>query len=224
MNKTKIEWTNLTWNPIKGLCPMGCYYCYARRFYRRFKWNPEIRLDEKELVKPLKMKKPKKIFACSTIELFHPDIPAELRDEVFKIITVADWHTFQVLTKLPAFVDREMPANVWLGCSISSLAEEDKIVALLDCKARLRFISLEPWMGDTYIRWKSWAKKIDWLIVGGLTGVSGPRPTKEQINEIVSFARNNKLPIFIKNNLADIWGNPLIQEFPKTNRRVRKSD
>ena len=45
MNKTKIEWCDYTLNPVKGLCPVGCSYCYARRLYRRFGWNPKIRLD-----------------------------------------------------------------------------------------------------------------------------------------------------------------------------------
>ena len=43
MNLTKIEWCDYTINPVKGLCPMACSYCYARRMYKRFKWNPEIR-------------------------------------------------------------------------------------------------------------------------------------------------------------------------------------
>ena len=48
MQKTKIEWTDYTWNPIKGLCPVDCKlpdgrsYCYAKRIYQRFKWNPKI--------------------------------------------------------------------------------------------------------------------------------------------------------------------------------------
>ena len=46
MNKTKIEWTDYTINPVKGLCPMACSYCYARAMYKRFRWNPEIRYDD----------------------------------------------------------------------------------------------------------------------------------------------------------------------------------
>jgi protein gp37 len=49
MNKTKIEWCDYTWNPVKGLCPVGCEYCYTHKIYKRFKWNPKIRFDEKEL-------------------------------------------------------------------------------------------------------------------------------------------------------------------------------
>ncbi|MCD6194302.1 MAG: DUF5131 family protein [Candidatus Aminicenantes bacterium] len=218
MNKTKIEWTDMTWNPIKGLCPMGCYYCYARRFYKRFKWNPEIRLDEKELLRPLEIKKPKKIFVCSTIELFHPEIPKEFRDEVFKIITNANWQIFQILTKLPHLIDRDMPDNVWLGVSISSLEiiqEEERIWWLLNQKAKIKFVSLEPWLGQE-IRCPSWLSDIDWLIIGGITNAKGSRPTKEAICKLVEWVRDFfGIPVFIKDNLADIWGEPLIQEFPK---------
>jgi len=35
MNKTKIEWADMTWNPITG-CLAGCEYCYARSIARRF--------------------------------------------------------------------------------------------------------------------------------------------------------------------------------------------
>jgi len=35
MNKSKIEWCDMTWNPITG-CLHGCEYCYARRIAERF--------------------------------------------------------------------------------------------------------------------------------------------------------------------------------------------
>jgi len=219
MNKTKIEWTDMTWNPVKGLCPMGCWYCYARRFYKRFGWNPEIRLDEKELLKPLNLKKPKKIFVCSTIELFYPDIPKDYRDSVFEIIERTPQHTYQVLTKLPTFVDREMPANVWLGVSVTSLEsqESEKIWSLLKCKAKVKFVSLEPYLKPKQLsqfdEW--WMEDIDWLIIGGITGIKGPRPTRENLCDLTELAKNYCVPVFIKDNLTDIWRKPLIQEFPK---------
>ncbi len=35
MNKTDIEWVDMTWNPVTG-CKHGCEYCYARRIAKRF--------------------------------------------------------------------------------------------------------------------------------------------------------------------------------------------
>ena len=34
MNRTKIEWTDMSLNPVVG-CTHGCLYCYARRFAKR---------------------------------------------------------------------------------------------------------------------------------------------------------------------------------------------
>lgn len=35
MNKTGIEWCDMTWNPVTG-CRHECEYCYARRIAARF--------------------------------------------------------------------------------------------------------------------------------------------------------------------------------------------
>ena len=40
---------NGTWNPIKGLCPFLCVYCYMLGIYKRFKQNTTMRLEQKEL-------------------------------------------------------------------------------------------------------------------------------------------------------------------------------
>jgi protein gp37 len=75
---SRIEWLKdpitgkpgYTINPVKGLCPVGCSYCYARRMYKRFKWNPEIRYDRPLMyIEPFNIKKPSKIFIGSTQNL-----------------------------------------------------------------------------------------------------------------------------------------------------------
>lgn len=43
MNRSKIEWTDHTWNPITG-CLYNCPYCYARHMTQRFSGN--IRLNK----------------------------------------------------------------------------------------------------------------------------------------------------------------------------------
>ena len=39
MNKTKIQWTEMTWNPITGCTKIsdGCLNCYAARMAKRLK-------------------------------------------------------------------------------------------------------------------------------------------------------------------------------------------
>ena len=69
MNKTKIEWCDYTVNPVKGYCPVGCPYCYARAMYDRFGWDKTIRQDTNEYLRVLNLKKPSRIFVGSTIDL-----------------------------------------------------------------------------------------------------------------------------------------------------------
>jgi len=220
MQKTKIEWTDYSWNPIKGLCPVGCWYCYGKAIYNRFEWMQEEigengYLAEWELEQPIKRKKPTKIFVCSTYELFHP-CAKFARDEIFKIIKSCPQHTFQILTKFPENIDREMPDNVWLGVTITGIEDEDKLCKLWKQKAKLKFVSFEPLLSSIHFSFLENLKKyVDWIIVGRLTGYGNKyNPKKEWIKEIVNKAKELNIPIFLKDNLKDIWGEPLIQEFP----------
>ena len=123
---TKIEWTDATWTPVKGCTRKspGCVHCYAEIMAARFskpgqwgeglaqivetpngkdhRWTGTVRFDEKELLKPLSWKRPRKIFVCSTSDLFHENVPDEWIDQVFAVMALAPQHTFQVLTKRTA--------------------------------------------------------------------------------------------------------------------------
>lgn len=224
-----IGWCDYTWNPIKGVCPVGCWYCYARRMYQRFKWEKKPYFFYPEVMRPYEIKKPKKIFACSTFELFHPITNTFLfpltegsdityRDMIFKVIKENPQHTFQILTKFPQNIDRKMPDNVWLGVSITKPVEMyPRIVNLYQARTKLRFISFEPLMGDVgQFRFQGYlGGRADWIIIGRLTGHGHKYDPKDYwITSLVSHAKAFKTPIFLKNNLKDIFGEPLIQEFP----------
>jgi len=128
MSKTKIEWTDFSWNPIRARqistgkvghhCTMiatGCKFCYSHAMQSRFGDNFGIELpykkeslndieffiDEDTLKQPLGWREPKKVFVCSMMDLFHPSIPLELIDQVFAVMAIASKHTFIVLTKRP---------------------------------------------------------------------------------------------------------------------------
>src|SRR4030043_1978040 len=68
MQKSRIEWTDFSSNPVRGLCPVDCKdkqgksYCYARKLYKRFHWNPEIRFVPEEFAEWNKAKAGEKIF------------------------------------------------------------------------------------------------------------------------------------------------------------------
>lgn len=46
MNKTKIDWCDMSWNPVTG-CLHNCEYCYARKIARRFSFDPWQTVEDK---------------------------------------------------------------------------------------------------------------------------------------------------------------------------------
>lgn len=222
MQKTKIEWTDYVWNPIKGLCPVDCKlpdgrsYCYGKRIYERFNFNPKERFSLLECAKPLHLKKPSKIFVCSTFELFHPVISDRQRELIFRVIKKCPQHTFQILTKFPQNIDRAMPDNVHLGVSITNEGDLLKTWRAGRREAKVHFISIEPML--EHIDPANLYYKIKWIIIGRLTGFGNEyNPKKEWIEDWVKYADWHDVPIFLKNNLKSIWGKDLIQEFPNSN-------
>lgn len=116
--KTGIEWTESTWNPIRGCSRVseGCRNCYAETVANRFKgpgepyegliakggqWNGVVKLVEHKLDEPCRWSKPRMIFVNSMSDLFHPAVPFETIAGIFGMMAAASWHTFQVLTKRP---------------------------------------------------------------------------------------------------------------------------
>lgn len=121
-DKSKIEWTEATWNPVRGCSVIseGCRNCYAMSVAARFSgegqayeglayrngsgahWTGKVRLIEQHLEDPLRWKRPRRIFVISMSDLFHESIPDEWIESIFAVMLRARRHTFQVLTKRPA--------------------------------------------------------------------------------------------------------------------------
>ena len=115
MGKTSIEWTESTWNPIRGCSKVSpeCSNCYAETIATRYSgagcpfsgviknahWNNKIELVPHKLREPFTWHKPRMIFTGSMTDIFHKDVPDEYLDKMFCIMAMAPWHTFQVLTK-----------------------------------------------------------------------------------------------------------------------------
>jgi protein gp37 len=145
------------------------------------------------------------------MELFHPDIPGEWRDAIFSIIEVNQKLIFIILTKMPENIDRPMPNNVWLGTSVTGMEDLDRISCLLKTEAKIKFISFEPLLNFPALP----AHGINWVIIGKLTGHGKKHdPPRRWIESLVDMAHGLKYPVFLKNNLREMWGKPLIQEYP----------
>ncbi len=108
-NNSKIEWTDATWNPVRGCTKIspGCKHCYAETFAERFrevKGHPyeqgfDLRLVPEKLTEPFLWRSPKLVFVNSMSDLFHEGVPDEYIEMVCRVMATANWHTFQVLTK-----------------------------------------------------------------------------------------------------------------------------
>jgi len=218
MNRTKIEWTDYSWNPIVG-CKHGCWYCYARKLTQRFKKifpnGFEPTFHPERLKEPWELKKPSKIFVCSIADLFAPWTPVEWRHAVLQsIFNCPIKHTFQLLTKNPENIPRYLGwrDNMWLGTTVTGENNDAKnINEIKKVQAKVRFVSFEPLLGYIDLRHEYCLDGIQWVIVGKLTGSKKVKLDWDWFAEIYEECEVHKIPLFIKNNL----GCPFpIQEFP----------
>ncbi len=199
MGKTRIEWTERTWNPVTGCSRVspGCAHCYAARMAKRLAGRCgypkaphefDVTLHQDRLSEPLKWRSPQRVFVVSMGDLFHEDVPFSYIAEVFGIMAVTPKHTYQVLTKRPermlefyewgrykyAFCFAKILRNVWIGVTAENKKYADKrIPVLLQIPAAVRFVSVEPMLGHVDLgTWLSPidSTKIDWVICGGETG------------------------------------------------------
>ena len=192
MAKTKIEWCDYTVNPFIG-CKHGCFYCYAERMNKRFKfvktWAlPEYQAGWQEKID--KIRKPSIIFMGSMTDLFGEWVTDEFITEMLYTCGLYTEHTFLFLTKNPKrYADFAFPSNCWRGATITN-RETVKNVKYVD------FVSVEPLMEDLGIYHFG---NIKWMIVGGMT----PKPVhKEQwVKNLISWADRFGVPIFLKDNL-----------------------
>ncbi len=227
MNRTKIEWTDFTWNPISG-CSRTCDYCYARRMAYRLKGRAGYPIDDpfkptyhkNRLSDPCKIRKSSMIFTCSMGEFFDPQVPEEWREEVYKVIETNPHHIFQILSKQLILQPRdryEFPSNLWLGVSIDGTSDywEEPIQTLRSVKNNIKFISFEPILGDILPKEYSY---VDWVIIGAQTGPGAKRPDEDIVRRIVNKTLSTNLPLFIKPNIKkyfpqDDWIHR--EDFPK---------
>jgi protein gp37 len=210
--KTKIEWIDYTLNPVKGLCPMGCSYCYARRMYKRFKWDAEIRYED-TFWHGIPGKAGDKYFIGSTMELFGDWIEDWWIENILQWIKCYPQRTFIFLTKAPSYerlIKWEFPDNCWVGLTVThegvgegNYGCSGAITALEDVKAPVKFISFEPLLSKIETRFVDF---VDWVIIGQQTPIKNcTRPHLEWVREIVEDCDTSNIPVFLKNNLFDVF-------------------
>ena len=221
--KSKIEWTQSTWNPIRGCTRVsdGCRFCYAERIAARFskeglayeglarmtkagpRWSNKVRLVPELLDAPLKWKTPQLIFVNSMSDLFHEDVSLEFILRVFDTMHKATQHQFQVLTKRSQRLfelssEIQWPKNVWMGVSVENQDYTFRIDHLRQTGAHIKFLSLEPLIGTLP---NLDLACIDWVIVGGESGPHARPIQKEWVIDIRDQCLQADIPFFFKQ-----WG------------------
>ena len=207
MNKTQIEWTNYTINPVKGMCPVACPYCYARAMYKRFKWNPEIRFDWSVANDLSKMKAGSRVFWGSTIELFGDWVDPEWMRLIFEAVKRHSNLTHIFLTKQPQNLIKfnPFPENCYVGVSATNHEQYKNAILLADTyEAKVKFISFEPLLEMPVLHPVHFlAEGIKWVIIGAQTKPYKP-PKIEWVQEIVEACDKAGIPVFLKDNLASL--------------------
>lgn len=190
-DKSTIEWTEATWNPVTGCTKIsaGCKNCYAERLALRLQAMGQpnyangfrITLQDHMLDVPRKWKKPRTIFVNSMSDLFHVKVPTPYIQDVFDVMNEVSRHRYQVLTKraerlLELNNELTWGEHIWMGVSVENSSVRDRIDYLRKTKAHTKFLSLEPLIGALP---ELDLSGIDWVIVGGESG-HGARPIKEE--------------------------------------------
>ena len=215
-----------TWNPVVG-CAMvspGCTNCYAMRMAARLQamgapsykgvtrrsggrsvWTGKLLVNERAIDAPLSWRRPKKIFVNSMSDLFQDGVEDADVERIWRVMSNAPWHMFQVLTKRPdrmaTFLrGRSLPAlpNVWIGTSIEAREFVYRIDDLRTAPASIQFISFEPLLGRIGPIDLS---NVHWAIVGGESGPKARHIDEAWVDEIHGECRRQSVAFFFKQ-----WG------------------
>ena len=160
------------------------------------------------------------IFVCSMADLFGKWVPDSWIEAVFDACRKAPQHNYLFLTKNPErYIELKKSGkitrtdNFWFGSSVTN--SNDRYAWFGDREGIHWFLSMEPiledlWQLDTVMA------KPDWIIVGAETGRRKNKvvPERVWIENLLEECRKYEIPIFMKSSLSEIWGEPLIQEFP----------
>ena len=182
-----------------------------------YPWGFDPTFHSYRLAEPQRVKKPQTIFVCSMADLFGEWVPFDWIFQVFRSCYLASQHRYIFLTKNPVrYLD--FPKNIfenenlWWGATITDgMSLKIHPLPLTIIEPASTFYSIEPLCGAITL-----SKMPKWVIVGAENGNRKGKvvPEREWIEEIVQLCRANNVPVFLKNSLASIWREPLIQEYP----------
>ena len=232
----KIEWCYKTINPISG-CLNGCPFCYARRFAPRLAgmerthtgstgypttgdpFRPTFHPDKIQQILDLKGNS-KRFFLDSMGDWFSPGVEIDWIRQTVDAVKQKPKHIFLVLTKRPDRIGEMLgsivvPNNLWLGTSITTQDDLERVESLKRHVAGHKFLSIEPLHGLIEVDLSG----LEWVIIGAETGNRKAKiePRPEWVEAIRSQAERLGIPVFLKNNIRPYLptGCSLPQQYPK---------
>ena len=227
-DRTAIEWTDSTWNPVTGCTAVsaGCDNCYARvlaetrladTYIHRLPAVDEeanhidpfaVRLWPERLAQPERWRTPRMVFVNSMSDLFHRDIPDAYSRRIFMVMRRADWHTYQILTKRPGRAIRFFQKNFKLFPDglpqhiwLGVSVENGDVLYRVQQLTRIR-ASVRFLSCEPLIgRLHLDLTDIHWVIVGGESGAKRRPMQKEWVEAIRDQCVQSGVPFFFKQ-----WG------------------
>jgi protein gp37 len=156
-------------------------------------------------------------FVNSMSDLFHENMPFDFLDKIFEVIASTPQHYYQILTKREHilqkyFSDRVAPENVWLGVTVEHELTKYRIDALRNIDVSVRFVSIEPLIGDVGTLNLD---GIHWVIVGGESGVSARPMNPEWVINIQKQCAAQNVAFYFKQ--WGTWGEDGIKRNKKEN-------
>jgi len=218
---TKIEWTDVTWNPVAGCHKIsdGCKNCYAEIQHHiklsnsrmpkyHIPFDQVVTWDD-ELGTPYHWNRRLSVLVSSMSDLFNKDVPDDFIKKVFKVMNDTP-HYYHVLTKRSERLKELAPELTWTpnilaGVSVENRENLNRIDHLREVPANMRFISFEPLIGELG---KVNLQGIHWAIAGGESGktLKSLRPiNKDWVDQLKEQFEEEGIPFFFKQ-----WG---IKEF-----------
>lgn len=206
MAKTKIEWADITLNPVRGKCPHGCGYCYAEGIRQRFKQSEEMTFHPKVIEQMLKLPEPRTIFWGSMFDLFAKDVPSEWLHQIFEacISEVGQQHNHVFLTKnsnrYRHFMKYKLGKSfLYFGASTTG--------SLVNFDYAIDFLSVEPFVADYADYTSDYIADmgVESLMIGGLTGRGDPykHTSYSAVVNLVEAAFKAGKKVFIKDNIKE---------------------
>lgn len=168
----------------------------------------DLRLVPDKLAEPLKWSTPKTVFTNSMSDLFHDDVPTAFIENVGHVMQMANWHTYQVLTKRANRLQLMLKTNlhpvsksdhIWWGVSVEDRKYGlPRLEMLKDTPAAMKFLSVEPLLEDLG---EIDLRGIHWVIVGGESGNGARKMEPEWVIKLLRQCRAANVPFFFKQ-----WG------------------